>query len=1434
MQDASVSARLERAREELLDLTLRNRLLNTPRHRLRAKTLEIVDERGDEVFRLLVRERKSLYFLPAKEVATESDERIDESTASPDLEARHLPQPELDEGQQLVAARHTDAQLQTKLESDRLQSRLLGLYYDARTIEQEQGVDILYLAVGFLKWFEDDRTDKARYAPLILVPVSLERTNARSRFRLELADDTICTNLSLEAKLKTQFGIQLPPIEDGDEWLPGDYFAQVNKAIEGAPRWEVCPDDIVLGLFSFAKFLLYRDLAAESWPPGKELSIHPLVTSLLGEGTFPQPPADEDGDKDLDGLIDPARLTHVVDADSSQTVAMEDVGNGRNLVIQGPPGTGKSQTITNLIAAAVQNNKTVLFVAEKMAALEVVKRRLDQVGLGNTCLELHSQKSKKTAVLDQLRTTLDAEIPPEAPGNRQIDALRSSRDQLNRYVARLHEPVAAGEPSAFEIMGEMIALNGDGLPPRDFDFPGSAKWTPADRANRQQLVAQASKLIEQIGLPNQHPWRGLGLETMLPSDAGRIESRLLTLRPALEAVERQARELSESLGLKPVETMGAIDRRIRGGRTLAAMPAADVEALADPCWSNQRDDVLKLVQQGKNLQELKQRLAGKFSDAAWRTDVTATRRELAARGRNWFRWVFPAYRQARLAYRNLCQDVPAGGPSEWVADLDLLIKGQQIAKWLEAQSALGSQAFGRQWRGADSNWEALAAVSEWVQRVYRLGAERCLPLVLAGRDAMAPHLAASNMLAGSAQACRKDMESLLTSLQLDVDEAFSLTSDAPGKEIAWRCPHCGSRIKAVSDWKGQQSTCPACGEVHECGLTLLDAVPLGEIRSRIHGWQSALERASEWIAYRVLRDKMRTLGLTPLVDRLDDGRIAAPAAVGQFRLNCHESLLRRRLADWPELARFQGRLHEQIAADFCQHDRELLQLAQKRVARSHAQRVPRGDARQGVAGRNAAKNDPLGLIRHEINKKRRHLPVRQLLEQAGEVVQRIKPVFMMSPMSIAQYLPPGRLEFDLLIMDEASQVRPCDALGAVARTRQIVIVGDDQQLPPTRFFNTLLEDAAAGDELIDADTRDLESILDLCNARGVPSRMLRWHYRSRHHSLIAVSNREFYQEKLIVVPSPVPCSADLGVSFCHIPSGVFDRGGTATNRSEAREVARAVMDHASRSPQRSLGVGCFSVAQRDVILEELEALRRDSAAAESFFATDAAEPFFVKNLENIQGDERDEIYISVGYGRDAAGRLTMNFGPLSADGGQRRLNVLITRARRRCTVFSSIVADDIDLNRASGRGPLVLKSYLAYCQQSAGEVPQGHGLKDDALGHYLVKRLTEAGLNVVSHVGLAGLYVDLGIADPAGQGRFCLGVEWDGANYRSARWARDRDRLRGQVLADHGWKLIRIWTPDWFYRPDVELRRVLQEVEAAREMARQSAARAPVGSEAGG
>lgn len=502
--------------------------------------------------------------------------------------------------------------------------------------------------------------------------------------------------------------------------------------------------------------------------------------------------------------------------------------------------------------------------------------------------------------------------------------------------------------------------------------------------------------------------------------------------------------------------------------------------------------------------------------------------------------------------------------------------------------------------------------------------------------------------------------------------------------------------------------------------------------------------------------------------------------------------------------------HEELIHQFRDLDKMLLKINRLRVLIKHWERIP---LHRGAGS--------LGKLQRELQKSRAHKPIRQIMKEAGDVVLAIKPVFMMSPLSVAMYLPPEGLQFDLVIFDEASQVKPEDAFGAILRAKRSIIVGDSKQLPPTAFFDRLMESDSAEDEDV---TTGMESILDLAGG-VIPERhplrkRLRWHYRSKHHSLIACSNRLFYDDSLIVAPNPETKSHQLGIVFHYLPDATYDRGGSRRNQKEAEVVAKAVIEHVQKNPHLSLGVAAFSIAQQQAIQDELERLRRNNPEYDiqitGFDKNHQHEPLFVKNLETVQGDERDVVFISVGYGKDEKGYLSMNFGPLNKEGGERRLNVLITRARTRCEVFSSICYSDIRMDESPPAGIAALRTFLHYAETGEMDVPAPTGKEpmsdfEEAVIHFL----KEQGYQIVPQVGSAGFYIDIGVIDPNHPERFALGIECDGAQYHSSKTARDRDRLRQQILEERGWRIYRVWSTSWYRNTEAEKKRLLDALQAA-------------------
>ena len=463
----------------------------------------------------------------------------------------------------------------------------------------------------------------------------------------------------------------------------------------------------------------------------------------------------------------------------------------------------------------------------------------------------------------------------------------------------------------------------------------------------------------------------------------------------------------------------------------------------------------------------------------------------------------------------------------------------------------------------------------------------------------------------------------------------------------------------------------------------------------------------------------------------------------------------------------------------------------------------------------ASSESEMGILQGQFNRKRGHMSIRKLLSVTGNLLQRIKPCFMMSPLSVAQFCDSKIMQFDVIVFDEASQIRPEDALGALLRAKQAVVIGDTRQLPPTRFFDSIVE---GSDEDTDDETVsiiDVESILHQCRQRFVVNQ-LKWHYRSRHESLITISNQEFYQNELLIFPSPIDKAENLGLKFVHIPHAIYDRGNTSTNQIEAEVVVEAVFDHFRKNPDKSLGVGTFNMRQQQLILDEVERKLTQYPEMSELFSRNKYEHFFVKNLETIQGDERDCIFLSVGYGKDIKGRLYKNFGPLNHDGGERRLNVLITRAREKCVVFSNFRAGDLQLDSSAAFGLRALKSFLDYAEKRSSVFQSPEiGMTGSDIEDEVHEFLSDHGFIVKRGIGCDEYRIDLAIVDPQDPNCYLIGIECDGEQYKNALTARDRDRLRTQVLKGLGWNLHRVWSMDWYQRRDETKNLILDAIQNA-------------------
>lgn len=1348
---AALNKHLADARQRLIQTGTRNRLVHTARFAKQSKAIDIVDERSDDVFRILQTEGRRMRFAHDPSVRESKDS--DEVVLLPTTTA-------VDE------ARVSDLALQTRFGQDKLQKKLLSLAREAKTLEEEQGINALYLAIGFLRWFEDEKSEIERYAPLILLPVSLRRNERTSTYDLEVRGDDIATNEPLKHRLSDDAGIKLPEIPEVEGWTPASYFDAVQQAVSGKARWSLDRDGMQLGFFSFAKLLMVKDLEPDNWPT--DIFDHPILSGLLMDGFASEPDDFPDTDR-LDELFAPAELIQVVDADASQTVVIETVRKGRNLVVQGPPGTGKSQTITNIIASAAHDGKSVLFVAEKMAALNVVHDRLKSSGLRDICLELHSRFANKRIVAEELGRTLSA-AGSQAMGA-DAEELTRLRDRLNAIANVMHKPIGQTGVSPYRAISTLIRLNEQGFAPSDFQIPNVENWSREDLDKALASAASLADITQRAGPRLEHPFFGVQRLDLLPTDRQRLQPKLEALLKALTDAEESATVVARSLGVQGPTSTAVTDGFANVIELIATLPAEAVGHAQTIAQHGGIDRARHLAEIGTAYDVARSAHGALFNSSAVTARIDHLRSMLAT-GNSFFGRLGRAYRTASSELASLTKSALPKRQPERMQLLDKLVQIQESRGRLLALEPLGIELIGNLWRGENTDFGSLSAATAWLgqllQTAVKLNAEAAVGL---RKHEPAQLRVLRDHVAKRGFDVRAQAQEVIATLNLDLESVF--------------------------------------------GASTIESVPFDRLSAAVRVWLANLERLDEWAQLHAADNALRALVGSDLTDAVGAGHVKHDQVRSTIRYVHAESIYRRFAASEAWATSLTAAEKAELSANF--RDREKARrLAVSRLIRGeHLARLPRG----GMGA--------MGLVRGEVGKRRGHKPIRRLMGEAGSVIQQIKPVMLMSPISVAQYLPPGAIEFDLLVIDEASQVRPEDALGAIVRAKQIVVVGDKRQLPPTSFFDRVVSDSVDEEPEEESEipvpavtsATELESILTLCEARGLNSRMLRWHYRSRHPSLIEVSNDVFYRENggLILFPSPAATRESDGLILTKV-DGSYDRGGKRNNVIEAQAVAQAVAEHALKHPKRSLGVVTFSTAQRDTINERLAALRQTNRALDAFMREGVSEEFFVKNIENVQGDERDVIFISVGYGPRVPGAVldSMAFGPVSTEGGERRLNVLFTRARYRTHVFVSFKSADINLDRAKNVGAKVLKQFLQYAE--TGDNTPAVVLDEDPDSDFelsVAAEIRRLGYDVDHQVGSSGFKIDLAVRRPDQAGRYMIAIECDGATYHTAVWARERDRLRQEILEGLGWRFHRVWSTDWFHRRTDEVRRLEAALLAA-------------------
>lgn len=1680
-----INSKIEQMRPKLLDLTRRNPLLSTKFSTRRHSLVRVIDELPDNLFDRL--QNKQMRFDPLPQLdqdpkdeqnskfkkalveAKISDDIYQDGIESLDYDSEDFEEQEqqlirelkdrvreclsmpprvtkkdlsleqharinfIDPSHELpfpsddsISDKHTDNFIQTLLLPDMLERKMNSLLNKQREYEQETGLDVLKAVFGFLEWKEANSSKKS-YAPIILLPIKIERkkTPKGLRFYVKAEAGAAEINLILIEKLKQDFGIEIeiPYIED---MSLEEYFEIFAGLLPDDKKWMI-RRQVAFGVFPSANMAIYEDINTENW----DFDVDSPVGRLLAGGN---PSGSEKifaDDYEVDRPEIEKKVPLIVtSADSSQFSLIADVMDGRNIAVEGPPGSGKSQTIVNIIAAALADGKKVLFVAEKMAALEVVRNRLKACGLSDLLLTLQAKRSSRKQVIDSLRDRIEAKSKRCSNFDESIKKYKDIREKLKKYIDILSSEFGSTNKTVHEVLGKSIALNElckeipseilnkkvDGIKALTDvqvsihvekysslvqymtevkgknDFWEIARLASLDRFTIDDTIALVKECIagyESVSMIRKKlPEIGLlagseilTLEEIKNCDISKNESlvrtkkeqieraitigtdRLLDFYKVLININKEINALSallydpvnaETAGKlnslagfivqQNIESLQEIDISNRINSVRAILDGLgrwdDIFGLFQSnCGSVAEVNVFSIVEAVRIIREYSLSIftlrSDVFNDYAVREalpiiketakDLCNKKLELEkvfhlpekndgikanehvatlTRG-GLFSFLRKDYKSAKNYYLSITKKRKFKKISA-IDDIRDLVKWQHECESFISQKIKPNGLESYCNNGIESDFESLYKIAqlydeveanlsaptdskvkeflkngdiEELAKISRLedAGAKCFDLVsntlkINDLDAMVQEkknqLGVLNSIVSlSGLFCDrntvtldllKQLHSRVTALHGNIIQADKniaakeiLGDLFQGSKTSLKSRDFVSVINALELIKNSSSAAQKClvaviGDSDSLlhADHLVDEILIAEQKAEESINKLALQLN---VSVSTIKQKCRqgdysgTLRLA--VEDVDGLKIYSrinsiieeleQEGFGQFCEHANriedlqkipgmfEAYIVHRKAkvifNDPETGhvlanKFTGERLDSLRKEFVTLDKKLEELNRRKLLRQSFENaiLPAGNN----LGRKREWTD-MALVCNEIGKKRAYIPVRDLTKRAGSAILELKPCWMMPPLAVAQYLPKDEL-FDLVIVDEASQMKPENAISALARAKQAVIVGDTNQLPPSSFFQKLL-DTPDDDEEQEFDNVTEESVLELANSMFRPARRLRWHYRSQHSSLIQFSNIHVYDSHLQIFPSANENRKDMGVSYKKV-EGYYAKG---LNPEEAKAMVEAIVDFMEKHDERSLGVVVLNQKQKDYIQELIDLEIANNSIVSKYIEkwdteNDGLESFFVKNLENVQGDERDVIFIGTVYGPAGHGMPVMQrFGPVNNIAGKRRLNVLFTRAKKQIITFSSMTESDIQASEGDNEGRYLLKKWLEYSAAKGKrglDAPTNRGT-DSPFEDYVIDQLKAIGCEAQPQVGVSGYFIDIGVKHPKWPHGFIMGVECDGAAYHSAKSARDRDKIREEVLTKLGWYLHRIWSTDWFDDPQRESRRLRQVIE---------------------
>jgi len=1278
-------------KKKLIDLSKRNNLVN---YRFtKSKSLKIIQPEFKQIIEDLNNENSVLFL---KKENKEAKERL------------------------WLSSEKDSEEKKKEIEEDR---KLTNLYRKTNENFKELGISTCFVSLGMLKYKESPNSEIYSQAPIFLYPVIINRLSTTSkdkhRFEIVSGSEDIQVNPALIEKLSHDFEIDLPDFEDQSI---EEYLDSVKNIISGMEDWKIT-EEIYLDIFSYQKYIMFKDLSEHN----KLLQESNLIKAFVGDKAALQ---DEISESQRDEFEEDASEIDVLPADSTQKKAIELAKAGVTFVLQGPPGTGKSQTISNIIATLLEKKKKILFVSQKMAALNVVHKRLEEVGLGRYCLNLHNYRGNKKEIIRQLSTELETSpmIKESVKRYSFAEYINTQKDLNNFYdfLCKKHKP---RNMSIYDIRGELAKLHTVEILDKNLnDFISS---------NEEKFTLLLSKIqnLDLIVEKIPRPMDSIYFNFKSSKNTTLSRNKFKTLVDNTHQISKEILEFIKEIKIKTdfnINTLNGLENFCENHKTANKLKGTP-DFLVSNLFEEYKRIISELIKNLDEINELKSKILKKVK-VNFIEEKTTLQEKIFKETSFLVRVFNKEYKTARNELEKFSKEKLSH--NSWIKLFELK---EDYKKALDKHKKIEVQ-----------NKRYVKDLGD----IYSI----------------------------------KNLEKLNTNSK----EFLPIFKNA--KELIKK------PIKLLKFWLNEKHKKEIFDKLKE-KIKLIDSYltnpilnntdKIEDLEKQIHEFIENLIHIDDVLIFKEQYDSLNKEIREFIKDYFNENLVSKLSLVflKSYYLQLLEEILKQNNIPSPK----------NKVEMFRKKDFEVRDIKRFKIMDSIEEDQPSMNYQSyGTNG--------VSILKRENEKKRRLKPIRDLLEEIPDLIFSLKPCFMMSPLSVSQYINPNKIKFDVVIFDEASQIMPEDAVSCLMRSKQAIVVGDTQQLPPTNFFMSRQDD-----DLVEEEIEDLESFLSECSTK-FRSKPLLWHYRSKNEHLIAFSNRFFYEHRLITFPN-AKIKDDSGLDFVHVKTGVYDRGKSRKNRIEAREIVKKYKELKKKFPKKSMGIIAFSIAQENAIREEF----RVAGISIEESIDSHREELFIKNLETVQGDERDIILISVGYGKDSSGKLSYHFGPLNREGGYKRLNVAVTRSRFKTVVVSSISPEDLDEDKINVDGVRYLKYYLDYAKNKNFNkfLQTTEGLDfDSSFEESVYEVLTKEGFSVSTQVGCSGYRVDLAIKHPKKQGVYLLGIECDGAQYHSSRFARDRDKVRQGVLENLGWNIHRIWSDDWLNNREYEIKKIKEKVNS--------------------